>query len=79
MAGFSYGIPINSRKRGILKPLATEPMSLFTQIILALLQELLVALRANDTDDFSTLLYHSVQELAMPVMTDLMLDWADRG
>ena len=46
-----------------------------TQTTLALLQELLLALRANDADSFFNWLYLGVQELGEPEVTELMMDW----
>ena len=41
---------------------------------LALLQELLLALRANDPDDFKGWLAEGVHELGEPAVIELMLD-----
>ena len=46
-----------------------------TKATLALLQELLLALRTNDADSFFRWLYLGVQELGEPVVTELMMDW----
>ena len=45
-----------------------------TQNILALLQELLLALRANDADSFFNWLSLGVHKLGEPVVTELMMD-----
>ena len=49
-------------------------MPIDTQNILALLQELLLALRANDADSFFNWLSLGVQKLGEPVVTELMMD-----
>lgn len=41
---------------------------------LALLQELLLALRANDPDDFKAWLSLGVERLGEPAVTELLLD-----
>ena len=46
-----------------------------TQATLALLQEPLLALRANDADSFFNWLSLGVQQIGDPVVTELMLDW----
>ena len=50
------------------------PMTQDTQNILALLQELLLALRANDADSFFNWLSLGVQKRGEPVVTELMMD-----
>ena len=50
-------------------------MPIDTQNILALLQELLLALRANDADSFFNWLSLGVQKLGEPVVTELMIKW----
>ena len=45
-----------------------------TQATLALLQELLLALRANDADSFFNWLSLGVQKRGEPVVTELMMD-----
>ena len=45
------------------------------QITLALLQELLLALRANDADSIFNWFSLGVQKLGEPVVTELMMDW----
>ena len=42
---------------------------------LALLQELLLALRANDPDDFKAWLSLGVERLGEPAVTELLLEW----
>ncbi len=49
-------------------------MPIETQNILALLQELLLALRANDADSFINWLSLGVQKRGEPVVTELMMD-----
>ena len=43
----------------------------------ALLQELFLALRANDPDDFKAWLSLGIERLGKPAVTELMLDWMD--
>ena len=50
-------------------------MSTDTQMILALLQQLLLALRANDPDAFKAWLSLGIERLGEPAVTELMLDW----
>jgi len=52
-------------------------MTLDTQMALALLQELLLALRANDPDDFKAWLSLGIERLGEPAVTELLLDWID--
>ena len=49
-------------------------MPIDTQNILALLQELLLALRAKDADSFFNWLSLGVQKSGEPVVTELMMD-----
>ena len=51
-----------------------EPMTLDTQMTIALLQELLLSLRANDPDGFKGWLAEGVHELGEPAVIELMLD-----
>ena len=50
-------------------------MTLDTQMTLALLQELLLALRANDVEGFKGLLALDLEELGRQVVIELMRDW----
>ena len=50
-------------------------MTLDTQMTLALLQELLLALRANDAEGFKGWLALGLEELRRQVVLELMLDW----
>ena len=50
-------------------------MTLDTQITLALPQELLLALRANDAEGFKGWLALGLEELGRPVVLELMQDW----
>ena len=52
-------------------------MTLDTQMTLALLQELLLALRANDPDDFKAWLSLGIERLGKPAVIELLLDWMD--
>ena len=48
-------------------------MTFDTQMTLALLQELLLALRANDPDDFKAWLSLGIERLGKPAEIELML------
>ncbi|MDB4653631.1 hypothetical protein OAE35_01875 [Synechococcus sp. AH-551-E02] len=50
-------------------------MTLDTQMTLALLQELLLALRANDAEAFKGWLAFGLEELGRQVVLELMQDW----
>ena len=50
-------------------------MTLDTQMTLALLQELLLAFRANDSDAFKAWLSLGIERLGEPAVTELLLDW----
>jgi len=50
-------------------------MTLDTQMTLALFQELLLALRANDPDDFKAWLSLGIERLGKPAVIELMVDW----
>jgi hypothetical protein len=50
-------------------------MTLDTQMTLALLQELLMALRANDVEGFKGWLALGLEELSRQVVIELMQDW----
>jgi hypothetical protein len=50
-------------------------MTLDTQMPLALLQELLLALRTNDAEGFKGWLALGLEELGRPVVIELMQDW----
>jgi len=52
-------------------------MTLDTQMTIALLQELLLALRANDPDDFKAWLSLGIERLGKPAVIELLLDWMD--
>ena len=52
-------------------------MTFDTQMTLALLQELLLALRANDPDDFKAWLSLGIERLGKPAVIELLLDWMD--
>ena len=57
-------------------PSSHQPaMTLDTQMPLALLQELLLALRANDAEGFKGWLALSLEELGRQVVLELMQDW----
>ena len=50
-------------------------MTLDTQMTLALLQELLMALRANDADGYKSWLALGIKELGREVAGEVELDW----
>ena len=50
-------------------------MPLETQITLALLQELLMALRANDADGYKSWLALGIQELGRDVAAEVESEW----
>ena len=50
-------------------------MTLDTQMTLALLQELLMALRANDVDGYKSWLALGIEELAGDVVGEVESDW----
>ena len=50
-------------------------MTLVTQMTLALLQELLLALLANDPDAFKAWLSLGIRDLGEPAVTELLVDW----
>ena len=50
-------------------------MTLDTQMTLALLQELLLALRANDAEGFKGWLAVGLEELGRQVVLELLQDW----
>ena len=50
-------------------------MTLDTQMTLALLQELVLALRANDAEGIKSWLALGIEELGSDVATDLGFDW----
>ena len=52
-------------------------MTFDTQMTLALLQELLLALRANDPDAFKGWLSLGIERLGEPAVTELLLDGLD--
>ena len=52
-------------------------MTLDTQMTLVLPQELLLALRAIDPDDFLAWLSLGIERLSEPAVIELMVDWMD--
>jgi len=52
-------------------------MTFDTQMTLTLLQELLLALRANDPDGFKAWLSLGIERLGKPAVIELLLDWMD--
>jgi hypothetical protein len=68
-------------KRGFLLPQGNalsscpKPMTLDTQMTLALLQELLMALRANDADGYKSWLALGIEELGRDVAAEIESEW----
>ena len=52
-----------------------KPMTLDTQMTLALLQELLMALRANDADRYKSWLALGIEELGRDVNGEVESEW----
>ena len=52
-------------------------MTTGTQMTIALLQELLLALRANEPDAFKAWLSLGIERLGKPAVIGLLLDWMD--
>ena len=52
-----------------------KPMSLDTQMTLALLQELLMALKANDADGYKSWLALGIEELGRDVAAEVESEW----
>ena len=50
-------------------------MTIDTRIALFLMGELVVALRANDSDLFKRWLYGGIEDLGEPAVTKFVLDW----
>jgi hypothetical protein len=50
-------------------------MTFDTQMTHALLQELLLALRANDSDAFKAWLSLGIERLGEPAVSELLVDW----
>ena len=48
-----------------------------TRISLFLMEELVTALRANDSDLFKRWLYGGIEDLGEPAVTELLLEWLD--
>ena len=53
-------------------------MTLDTQMMLALLQELLLALRANNAEGFKGWMALDLEQLGRQVVIELMQDWMSR-
>ena len=54
-----------------------ESVNTDTQMTIALLQELLLALRDNEPDAFKAWLSLGIERLGKPVVIELMVDWMD--
>ena len=52
-----------------------KPMTLATQMTLALLQELLMALRANDADGYKSWFALGIEQLGRDVAVEVESDW----
>lgn len=50
-------------------------MPLDTQMTLALLQELLMALRANDSDGYESCLHLGIEELGLELAAEVESEW----
>ena len=50
-------------------------MTLYTQMTLALLQELLMALRANDADGYKSWLAHGIDQRGRDVVDEVKSKW----
>ena len=50
-------------------------MTLDTQMTIALLQELLLTLRANEPDAFKAWLFLGIERLGKPAVIELLLEW----
>ena len=57
------------------QPTKREKQPLNTQMMLALLQELLMALRANDADGYKSWLALGIEELGRDVAAEVESDW----
>ena len=57
------------------KPTNREKQPLDTQMMLAFLQELLMALRANDADDYKSWLALGIEELGRDVAVEVESEW----
>ena len=73
----NFAVPLKEEDAGNTHGSCTHPMTLDTQMTIALLQELLLSLRANDPDGFKGWLAEGVHELGEPAVIELMLDWID--
>ena len=60
---------------GMLQAATPKPMTLDTQMTLALLHELLMALRANDADGYKSWLALGIEELGKDVAAEVESDW----
>ena len=59
----------------MLQPVALKLMTLDTQMTLALLQELLMALRANDADGYKSWLTLGIEQLGREVAGEVESEW----
>ena len=73
----NFAVPLKEEDAGSTQASCTHPMTLDTQMTLALLQELLLALRANDPDDFKAWLSLGIERLGKPAVIELLVDWMD--
>ena len=62
-------------ERGNALSSCSQPTTLDTQMTLALLQELLMALRANDADGYKSWLTLGIEELGWDVAGEVESDW----
>ena len=59
----------------MLQAVASYPMTLDTQMTLALLQKILMALRANDADGYKSWLAMGIEQLGREVAAEVESDW----
>ena len=62
-------------ERGMLQPVALKLMTIDTQMTLALLQELLIALSAKDADGYKSWLALGIEKLGRDVAGEVESDW----
>ena len=62
-------------QRGMLLAVALQPMTLATQMTLALLQDLLIALKANDAESCKGWLALGIEALGRDVAAEVESDW----
>ena len=73
----NFAVPSKEEDAGNTHGSCIEPTTTGTQVTLALLQELLLALRANEPDAFKAWLALGIERLGEPVVIVLMCDGLD--